>query len=51
MSKDDIKRLKEAAFGPLTFWITETKPIQEAERTGLLIRGNLREDRDKVCAW
>jgi len=22
MSKDDIKRLKDAAFGPQTFWVT-----------------------------
>lgn len=48
IDKDDIKRLKDACFGPLTFWVTETRPIQEAERTGLLIRGNLRTDKDKV---
>mmetsp|Transcript_30997 Transcript_30997/g.68746 ORF Transcript_30997/g.68746 Transcript_30997/m.68746 type:complete len:647 (+) Transcript_30997:142-2082(+) len=48
LDKDDIKRLKDAVFGPMTFWVTETKPIQEAERTGLLIRGNLRDDRDKI---
>ena len=28
LSKDQLKQLKEAAFGPLSFWITETKPIQ-----------------------
>jgi hypothetical protein len=28
LTKDQIKQLKEAAFGPLSFWITETKPIQ-----------------------
>lgn len=48
LSKDDIKVLKDTVFGPLTYWVTETRPIQEAERTGLLIRGNLRDDRDKV---
>lgn len=48
LSKDDIKALKDAAFGPLTFWVTETRPIQEAERTGYLIRGNLRDDQEKV---
>lgn len=48
MSKEDIKRLKDAAFGPLTYWVVETRPIQEADRTGTLIRGNLRDDREKV---
>jgi len=48
MSKDDIKRLKEAAFGPNTFFITETQPIADLERSGLLIRGNLRDERAKV---
>ncbi|GFH25319.1 uncharacterized protein HaLaN_23259 [Haematococcus lacustris] len=48
LSKEDIKRLKEAAFGPQTFWVTETQTISEAERTGLLIRGNLRDERAKV---
>ena len=28
LTKDQMKQLKEAAFGPLSFWITETKPIQ-----------------------
>lgn len=48
MSKEDIKRLKDAAFGPQTFWVTETQPITDLERTGLLIRGNLRDERSKV---
>ncbi|KAJ9509380.1 hypothetical protein QJQ45_001830 [Haematococcus lacustris] len=48
LSKEDIKRLKEAAFGPQTFWVTETQTISEAERSGLLIRGNLRDERAKV---
>jgi len=48
MSKEDIKRLKDAAFGPQTFWVTETQPITDLERSGLLIRGNLRDERTKV---
>lgn len=32
LTKDQIKQLKEAAFGPLSFWITETKPIQVRPR-------------------
>ena len=28
LNKEQLKQLKEAAFGPLSFWITETKPIQ-----------------------
>lgn len=48
MSKEDVKRLKDAAFGPNTFWVTETQPISDLERTGLLIRGNLRDERAKV---
>ena len=31
MTKDEIKKLKDAAFGPLTFWVTETRPIQVRE--------------------
>lgn len=50
LDKDDIKRLKEAAFGPQTFFITETQPINQADRTGLLIRGNLRDERSKIFA-
>eukprot|EP00798_Chlamydomonas_sp_ICE-L_P007411 gene7411-539_t len=48
MSPNDVKRLKEAAFGPQSFWVTETKPLLDAERKGILIRGNLRTDREKV---
>lgn len=50
LSKDDLKKLKEAAFGPQTFWVTETLPLAESERTGVTIRGNLRKDRDTVFA-
>lgn len=50
MDKAEVAKLKEAVFGPLTFWVTETRPIQEAERTGLLIRGNLRAEREEVFA-
>ena len=27
-TKEEVKRLKDAAFGPLTFWVIETRPIQ-----------------------
>ncbi|KAG2436710.1 hypothetical protein HXX76_006235 [Chlamydomonas incerta] len=48
LDKEDMKRLKEAAFGPQTFWVTETIPLQEFDKQGLLIRGNLRDQREKV---
>ncbi|KAG1676333.1 hypothetical protein FOA52_001128 [Chlamydomonas sp. UWO 241] len=48
MTKEEVTMLKEACFGPLTYWVTETRPIAEAERTGLLIRGNLRSEREEV---
>lgn len=48
MDKEDIKKLKEAAFGPQTFFVTETQAITQADRTGLLIRGNLRDERSKI---
>ena len=35
MTKDEIKKLKDAAFGPLTFWVTETRPIQVRESGGV----------------
>lgn len=48
LSKDDIKKLKDACFGPMTFWVTEVSPLAEAERVGVIVRGNLRDDRTKV---
>lgn len=48
LSKDDIKRLKEACFGPMSYWVTEVATLAEADRVGVLVRGNLREDRNKV---
>ena len=51
LEKDDLKKLKEAAFGPLTFWVTETPPIIDKDsnqQTGVMIRGNLRDEREKV---
>ncbi len=48
LDKEDIKRLKEGAFGPQTFFITETQTLTQADRTGLLVRGNLRDERAKV---
>jgi hypothetical protein len=29
--------------------VTETIPLQEFDKTGVLIRGNLRQEREKVC--
>lgn len=48
LSKEDLKRLREAAFGPQTFWVTEVLTLQEMDKTGVLIRGNLRDERVKV---
>ncbi|GLC65092.1 hypothetical protein PLESTF_000245700 [Pleodorina starrii] len=50
LDKDDLKRLREAAFGPQTFWVTETLPLQDLDKSGVLIRGNLRDTREKVYA-
>ncbi|GFR40568.1 hypothetical protein Agub_g1037 [Astrephomene gubernaculifera] len=50
LDKEDLKRLKEAAFGPQTFWVTETQTLQDLDKTGILIRGNLRDSREKVFA-
>ncbi|KXZ53546.1 hypothetical protein GPECTOR_7g996 [Gonium pectorale] len=50
LDKEDLKRLREAAFGPQTFWVTETQTLQELDKTGVLIRGNLRDQREKVFA-
>jgi cytochrome b subunit of formate dehydrogenase len=33
-----------------TFWVTETRTLSEADRTGLLVRGNLRDERTKIFA-
>lgn len=48
LDKDDIKKLKDTVFGPQTFWVTETVPIPDIEKPGVLIRGNLRDTREKV---
>jgi hypothetical protein len=48
LDKEDIKRLKAEVFGPQTFFVTETLPVTRPDRTGLLVRGNLREERGKV---
>ncbi|KAF8071032.1 EGY1 [Scenedesmus sp. PABB004] len=50
MDKADIKRLKESGvFGPLTFWVTEIRNLEEGGNanagSGVLVRGNLRTDR------
>ncbi|GIM06679.1 hypothetical protein Vretimale_10954, partial [Volvox reticuliferus] len=50
LDKEDLKRLREAAFGPQTFWVTETLPLQDLDKSGVLIRGNLRDSREKVFA-
>ncbi len=40
LSKEDLKRLKDEAFGPLTFWVVETRAIQ--------VRG---QQRSYLGAW
>jgi hypothetical protein len=35
-------------FGPQQFWVTEMRLIEEQDKMGILVRGNLREDRDKM---
>jgi hypothetical protein len=27
-SKEEMKKLKDTVFGPMTYWVTETRPIQ-----------------------
>jgi hypothetical protein len=54
MSKADIKKLKESGvFGPMSFWVTEIKNLEEegpqpGMKLGVLVRGNLRTDRATV---
>lgn len=50
LSKDDVKKLKETVFGPQTFWVVETRALDgDPELRGaLLVRGNLRDDVEKV---
>jgi hypothetical protein len=43
MDKADIKKLKESGvFGPLTFWVTEIKNLEEAGNPNAAVRGRLR---------
>jgi len=44
--KDDLKLLKDKVFGPMNYWVTETR--QAEERDGYLIRGNLRGPAEEV---
>lgn len=50
LDKADVKKLKDSGvFGPSSFWVTEMKVFEESEqRAGILVRGNLREERSKV---
>jgi len=59
ISREDMKKLKDAAFGPLSFWVTDMLPVEEAEAPELLelygtgawiIRGNLREGKQEAFA-
>eukprot|EP00798_Chlamydomonas_sp_ICE-L_P025266 gene25266-10917_t len=50
LTKEEVRKLKEAAFGPKTFWMTDSVTLTEENRFGLLIRGNLRDERDTVYA-
>lgn len=38
----DLARIKDAAFGPRVFWVTETTPLDPFLADGWLVRGNLR---------
>lgn len=46
-SPKDLAQIKEAAFGPRIFWVTETSPLDPFLADGWLIRGNLRS---RTCA-
>jgi hypothetical protein len=35
-------------FGPQQFWVTEMRLIEEQDKMGILVRGNLREERDRL---
>jgi hypothetical protein len=55
VTKADIKKLRESGvFGPLSFWVTEIKNLEEEAgpntvgKLGILIRGNLRTERQQV---
>ncbi len=38
-------------FGPQTFWVTEMRLVEEKDKMGILVRGNLRDDRDELFKW
>jgi len=38
----DLAQIKDAAFGPRVFWVTETTPLDPFLADGWLVRGNLR---------
>lgn len=38
----DLSAIKDAAFGPRVFWVTETTPLDPFLADGWLVRGNLR---------
>jgi len=46
VTREDLKLLKEQVFGPMTFWVTETR--LSPEQDGYIIRGNLRAPAEKV---
>ncbi|GBF95462.1 zinc metalloprotease chloroplastic-like [Raphidocelis subcapitata] len=62
VDKADMQRLRESGvFGPLSFWVTEMRNLQEpselsqgGRQVGYLVRGNLRKPRlevfDALCA-
>ena len=43
----DLAQIKDAAFGPRVFWVTESSPLDPFLADGWLIRGNLRS---RTCA-
>jgi hypothetical protein len=49
MDKADIKKLKESGvFGPLTFWVTEIKNLEEAGNPNAAVRGRWRSVQHKI---
>jgi hypothetical protein len=57
MDKADIKKLKESGvFGPLTFWVTEIKNLEEAGNPNAAVRWhrqqcNIFMAASRPCVW
>ncbi|EIE26496.1 hypothetical protein COCSUDRAFT_46110 [Coccomyxa subellipsoidea C-169] len=49
MDKEDLQQMKDKVFGPMTFFVTETRLTDDfAVDAGWLIRGNLRAKKEEV---